>query len=113
MLAIIIMCLPLLVGWTSLDFVETTMKEFGFRLKKKENINIAYTDRKETRYTFTHRIHQTVVIDEYHNGFVEIRANYKSASKDVNQWNLIIRRSVERSSLRDTVYRIFVLGDNK
>jgi hypothetical protein len=89
------------------------MRELGFKLKKKEQIKIPYTDRTETRYTFTHRIHRLVIIDEYHNGFIEIRANYKAGSKDPNQWNLTVRRTVEPDAFRDTIYRIFVLGDTR
>jgi hypothetical protein len=113
MFLILLLCAPLIIGWTSVGIVESSMREFGFKLKKKEQIAIPYTDRTETRYTFTHKIHHVVIVDEYHNGFIEIKANYKSSKKDPNPWNLTVRRSVKPDVFRDTIYRIFVLGDTR
>jgi hypothetical protein len=112
-LLLLILCLPFLGGWTSVDYVETAMREVGFKLKKKENVNIPYTDRKETVYVFTHRIHRTVIVNDYHNGFIGIHANYRSGAKEENKWHLSINRTVESSAFRDTIYRVFVMGDNK
>jgi hypothetical protein len=104
-----------LIGWAPIDVVETSMKELGFKLKKKENINIPYTDNSEIRYTFVHRVYPVVIINEYPNGFIEIRANYRSQTRPREQikWDLTVRRTIEKQTFRETIYRIFVLGDNK
>jgi hypothetical protein len=112
-LLLIVICLPFLGGWFYPDSIEVTMKEFGFKLKKKQDIIIPYTDQKETRYIFTHKSQPVVIINEYPNGFIEIQANYSSTSKDETRWNLRVKRTVERGAFRDTIYRIFILGDNK
>jgi hypothetical protein len=108
---ILLLLLPLLVGWKTSDMVEVLMKEIGFKLKKKEAITIPFSNRVETRYTFFHRLHQYTTIRDYNNGFIEIQSRYRSKEKDENTWNLTVKRTVEIGSFRNTIYRIFVLGD--
>lgn len=110
---LLLLILPFLVGWKTYDPIESSMRDIGFRLKKREILKIPYSHRVETRYVFTHRLHSVTTIRDYNNGFVEIRSHYRSRSGENNKWNLSVMRTVEKGNFRNTVYRIFVLGDTQ
>lgn len=109
----LLLLLPFLVGWKTYDPIESSMRDIGFRLKKRELLKIPYSNRVETRYVFTHRLHSVTIIRDYNNGFVEIRSHYRSKGGESSKWDLSIMRTVEKGNFRNTVYRIFVLGDTR
>ena len=111
---ILLICLmPLLGGWSYPNGIQASMRELGFRLKKKENITIPYSNRIETRYVFTHRIHSIAIVHDYHNGFVDIQARYRSSKKEPKKWDLVVSRTVRTEEFRNAIYRVFVLGDSQ
>ena len=87
------------------------MKELGFKLKKKTVIEIPYSDKTYIHYAFMHPLHKGVTVNEYINGFIEIKASYQSSGKDSIPWNLTVSRVVTGETFRDTIYRIFVRGE--
>jgi hypothetical protein len=98
-------------GWFDNGVIEHSMRSIGFKLQKKDTIKIPYSNKSVTRYTFTHRIHRRVIVENYQNGFIEIKSYYRSANRDPNQWNLTTSRVVTNDSFKDTAYNIFVKGE--
>ena len=112
---LVLLCLltvfPILAGWTYNGFIENSMKELGFKLKKKTTVEIPYSNNTYIHYTFVHPIHKVVAVNEYINGFIEIRAHYQSSKKDPTSWNLSVSRVATSETFRDAIYKIFVRGE--
>jgi hypothetical protein len=111
LLCLLICTLPLLGGWFHHETVEGVMRDYGFRLKKKEALRVPNSSQANVRYIFTHRMHKTVIVNEYANGLVEISTQYNAGKKESPQWGVDVMQVVTKSEFRQTIHRYFMKGE--